>query len=545
MEDRKELSVSPAEIKESILESYASFCRFFQEDGWFDPVHEKLCDFVQYHILEAMSRPEEDPASVAKIMLIMPRGSLKTTIITKYLPAWLSCRDQNFRTLIATNTHPNARKKVQDIRGLFTANTSFKTLFPELLPTDSCRWTDECAELPRSQHFPEGTFEACGMKTRKEGAHYNLIIEDDTTAPDLSDTGTDSTVPSLEDIEHAIGWHKKSTGLQVPKGGRARIIVSTRWSENDLIAYVKENEPNYKVFDMPAIGEDGQPNFTMFYSLTQLAEIKNQVGEYLFSSMYMNRPLDPSLRTFKDDNIQYLPAHEVPTDGYVTLAIDPAISERDSSCETAITLVRHVMKGGSSPYQYWLKDVHGHMNPLQTVDRALDLAIEYGVQLIIVETNAYQKALKFSLNDEMIKRGISIKIRTTNSRQDKKVRIFAMEPLFSNSRVFLVRGLTKQVESQLRQFPNGRDVDIIDSFSMHLLAYRGERIPTLAFSPEQVNRMELEEICKELRGKFTMMQQGSGVLKTGLEEAEVDFSNCLSTGLGASVDASILVERYS
>jgi len=71
------------------------------------------------------------------------------------------------------------------------------------------------------------------MKTKKTGTHYNVIIEDDTVAPDVEEMAAEVIMPSIEDIERGIGWHKQAYSLLVPKGFRVRIVVSTRWSDFD------------------------------------------------------------------------------------------------------------------------------------------------------------------------------------------------------------------------------------------------------------------------------------------------------------------------
>lgn len=492
-----EITLPLSEIKNNCILSYAYFCRLMQDDGWFDPVHERLCNFIQYHIQKAV---EEDRD--AKLQITMPRGSLKTTIVTRYLPIWLTLADDENRSLIATNTHTNARKKLNDIRGLFDSNQLFRALFPELLPGRRCRWTEEVAEVTRKRSFPEGTFECCGVGTKMEGRHYNLIIEDDTVAPDESDTKEELTVPSQEDIAKAIGWHKKSTALMPPKGKRIRVVVTTRWAEEDLVWHIRNNETGYKYFDMPALRPDGEPNFSMFYSKEKLQEIREQIGLYMFSCMYLNQPLDPSQRAFRDETFHWVKIHEVPPVGKVTIAIDPAISEKKDACDTAITVVKHVMQGGKIPNQYWMKAVLERLSPHALVEKAIDLAVSYNASSIIVETIAFQKALKYSLRDRMAELGVRFNLIEFASRVSKEVRIYGLEPLFENGRIFFVEGLHQKVISQLKAFPHGKLVDGIDSFSMHMKAYTSSKRIVEDGAPVERPDGRYMEIIEELRKKY-------------------------------------------
>lgn len=533
-QEEQKVELTQEQLRSGCLAFYSVFARMMQEEGWFDQVHEQLCDWIQYHIAEARRTGDD-----CRLAITMPRGSLKSTIVTKYLSAWLAINDPNIRILIGTNTHPNARKKLQDIRGLFDSHEIFKRLFPELLPGRSNRWTDESAEINRPMVFPESTFEVCGVGTVKIGTHYNCVIEDDTLAPDVSEMRMDVTTPSLETIEQAIGWHKSANNLLVPKGTRIRVIVSTRWSDYDLIQHVKENE-NYKFFDMPAISESGKPNFSMFYSLEKLKDIEKQVGPYMFSCLYLNKPIDSSKRKFQRDWFTYIDRNSLPEGGYTSIAIDPAISEKVDSCETAITQVYHWFTEDKRPQMCWVKDTHAHLDPLQSVKIMLDSAeLCVGKVYLLVETVAYQAALKYILRDEMIRRGVSFDIIEVPSRASKNIKIEAMIPYFANKRILFLKGaLTPEVESQLMQFPHGKLVDVIDSFSMHLKVYKGEKAAERIAVVKTEDPFSYDTVMKEIyEGSRARKRETPGCLQTGLS-GDVNF-NILDTGLGMDRNAMV------
>lgn len=536
-QDQVTTEVKPEILRESCRQYYSIFCRTMQDVGWFDDVHEKLCDFIQYHIQQAQLRGDD-----ARICVTMPRGSLKSTIVTKYLSAWLATRDPNARILLATNSYMNACKKLEDIKGLYETHQIYKNLFPELLPTKKQLWTAGAATIPRSMQFPEATFEAAGMGTKKTGSHYNVIFEDDTTAPDVSDMSVDVTAPSMEDIDRAIGWHKQANNLLVPKGLRARIIVSTRWADYDLIQYVKDNE-NYLFFDMPALDSKGEANFSMFYSKEKLKEIESQIGPYMFSCLYLNRPMDASKRKFQKDWFTYIKKNDLPIGGYWSIAVDPAISDKNEACETAITCCYHWVGDDKRPYMCWYRDKHEHLNPLETATETINMAQNcLGKVTLLIETVAYQQALKYILHDEMIRRGVNFDIVQINSRTSKNLRIEALVPYFANNRIkFLEGGLTAQVESQLIQFPNGRLVDIIDSFSMHLRVYKGEKTAIVEKPVTTINEFSGEAILEELRSR-AKAKESKGGFDTGMTSSST-FVSYMSTGLGDSTDTRIYFGR--
>jgi hypothetical protein len=254
--------MSPTELRDAMCNSYALFCLYMQDDGYFDPVHQELCEWTQYHVEKYEEEVERTGTCLGELAYIMPRGSLKSTIVTKYLPTWITLRryylfkDQSTRSLIAGNTFNNASAKMMgDIGGLFTTHRLFKSVFPEVLPRKGKEgniWRASGIEINRDASYPEETFQCAGTNTKLIGRHYNVIVEDDTTAPDISDFEDGMTMPSQDTIEQAIGFHQAATSLFVPKSFRLSVVVSTRWASEDLIHKVLTEE-NYKYFNKPAV----------------------------------------------------------------------------------------------------------------------------------------------------------------------------------------------------------------------------------------------------------------------------------------------------
>jgi len=534
------------ELKEACIASYAVFCELMQDDGWFDNVHLQLCNWVQKHVLAGEKKLENDPNEIfdIKLQVTLPRGALKSTIVTKYLPTWITLRqyylfgNEGIRSLIVTNTFTNAKKKLRDIRGLFDSNQLFKKMFPEMLPTKKNRWTDEGAEINRNVSFPESTFECAGTGTKLTGRHFNLILEDDTTAPDEDEMKVELTTPSRETVEKAIGFHRASTPLYVPKGFRFSFVVTTRWAEEDIVDYVRDEE-HYYYFDVPALNEKGERNFSMFYSLEALEEIKMRVGPYMFSCLYLNTPLDASLRTFKEEHFQWIDSKDIPEEGTITISIDPAASKKDEACETSITVVQHV-EDKKRQYQYWWEDINGHLSFEEQVTTTIDKAIFYNdhvakVEAIIVETIAYQAALEYMLMMEMTRRNRFFDLLPFASHKDKMVRIEGLQPLFFRGRVFFVKGsLTDQVTSQLKQFPNGKLVDTIDSFSMHKALYEWDKLDEKVKKEEESDHDTFMRIVEENRKK----NRGRSIhgMATGLDALEGTF-HTMASGLSITVNS--------
>lgn len=559
--------ITVQEIKDRCLASFADFCELMQDDGWFEENHRNLCNFCQYWY-------EHDTALDIDvlIMIVLPRGTLKSTIVTKYLPSWITLKrfyennDCSTRSLIATNTATNATSKLKDIQGLFDGHKLFRVVFPEILPTSNEQWSTAGLKINQEKattSVPEATFTSAGVGTRLTGSHYNIIIEDDTTAPDESDMEEEVTIPSQETISKAIGFHKAAVPLFVPQGVRVSIVVTTRWADEDLVTYLQKHE-DYHVFNLPAIqkviASDGteviEYSFPNIYGYNKLKQIEKRVGEYMFSCLYLNSPVDPSRRIFQKSWFKYTPISEVPSRGFCTIAIDPAISENNEACETAITAVQHVdVADGKDPaelpigsrmhierHQYWWKDIHSKLLPSEQIDKTINLAVWMQrhvapVKAIIVEKVAYQAALKFLIEDELRRRGLHFNVVGYGTRSSKNARIESLQPHFMNCRIHFVENqLTDQVESQLIQYPHGKLIDIIDSFTLHKAYWQFDKL------------VDETPICKQVTPEeellaFITRNKGRTVALPGYDEFA--FMNMgMKTGLGAERDLAHLV-NYS
>ncbi len=522
-----------ARVKEACIERFATYARLLQDEGYFDKVHEQLCDWTQGHIEKLEREVEARGICNGRLLYVMPRGSLKSTIGTKHLTSWLTLRryykfgDDSFRTLLSGNTYTNAKKKLKGIRSTFDNVDLFRAMFPEVLPRkgkDGNKWSDEGAEINRKCAFDEATFECAGMNTKLTGRHYNCLVEDDTTAPDVDEMKEDLTRPSMDTIEKAIGFHRASMPLFVPKGFRLSIIISTRWAYHDLVSYVQEQE-NYNYFDMPA-ERNGKPVFNCFYDLDTLAIIKTRVGEYMYNMLYLNNPLDDSMRVFQERHFIRIKDKDVPKTGYFTVAVDPAISEKDEACESAITVNQHVVNEASERHEYWWEDISGHFLPFALAEKILNVADKYDtletpVKGLIIEDVAYQAALKYILLNLMEQRKLqgkkSYSIIPFRSRSNKLVRIEGMQPSFEQGRIHFVKGsLSDQTESQLLQFPNGKLMDTIDSWSMHRKVWRRER--------HELPRQEIETL-------FNTFEQAYKEITTRSRQKRQDEGQGLGSGI--------------
>jgi phage terminase large subunit-like protein len=428
-----------------------------------------------------------------------PRGSLKTTFCTISYAVWRALRDPEISIAIVSNTQKNAENMVSQIRDCFLKRPLMQALFPEVYPDTTNHWSKEKVTLNRKGVWNEATFEAVGLGTSMVSRHYNVIIEDDTVAPRTDDLTAEEYVPSQEDIDKAIGFHRSlSTYFRSPKNSEIH-VRGTRWGEYDLIGTLRDKETGDKDFRwlvFSALDENNEPVYPERFSKEELGKIRRRAGEWFFHSQYLNDPLPSAMCPFSK-HIRYydvLPKHL-----NVFIGVDPAISQSASS-DFSVILALGIDSTGK---RYVLEYQRGKYGLTALVDVIFEMAGRYRImegvdfQGIAIESVGYQEAISQYMNEKMIHEEGTPQFYvepvnpTTNVR--KEMRLRSLEPYFQRSFVFIGKG-HYALEDELRCFPRGARDDCLDAL------YYANKLAERTIEP-LIEKSETGFVFEELENK--------------------------------------------
>lgn len=426
-------------------------------------------DWLTPHIHGPMCKLLMDRTKNRK-KITFPRGWLKSTVCTISYPIWRAINDPNIRVLLMQNTSTNACKKLASIRSHFEDNDLFIALFPELLPDSNCIWKQDAIQIKRSKSHPEATFEAAGTRNKVVSRHYDLIIEDDTVAPDLDDLTADNVVPSKDDIDAAIGTHKLVYPLLTDLKMEV-LVVGTRWFERDLLSYIQENEPFYASLERACRETDGVPDpdgqvtYPERFDSEVLDQLAISMGPYLFSCLYMNAPMRSSDMLFCIEWFKYY--SNAPTnhlDIYTT--VDPAGDPEETKGEPDYNVVMTCGKHRYSGQIYVLEYFREKCNPGELIHAIFNHVRKYKPLKVAVETNQYQKSLKYWIRERQKKERLYFAVEgITHTKRSKNHRIQGLQPVFASGMISM-REHHKELESELLAFPLGKNDDLADALSM-------------------------------------------------------------------------------
>lgn len=481
------------ELRKRCLRSLFAFCiAVMGYDDMTDTLHRDVCTF-----LEAPGRKKQ---------LTLPRGFLKTCTASIAFPIWISLPREatdeypypeamndkiyelgtNIRVLIASNVVTNAMKIINNIKKIYERNSAMMVLFPETIPTNfsTTKWSDMSACINRTDDFTESTFEAAGVGGSAVSRHYDIIIEDDLIYAKKDDLTGKELQPDQDDIDKAVGWHKLAMSLLVPGPHVMIHNVGTRWAKHDLVDFIRTNEKNYAVMDVPCaeVPPYGNPTWPELFGEDKLKEIYAAQGPYMYATQYLNQPMSPEEMIFKREWLQiYTSNKEVPLTIRKFTTVDLSLwgkKKRERESEVVVMTC-----GWDDKNHMWLLHYDkGRFNPSEVIGIMAKHQSIYSPESIGVEVVYYQEALVHFARKAMEDGDVpwmNIKHLVTKG-ESKEVRIRALEPIASNLALHCKPSHVEFIMEFCEYVPNNDACkkDLLDTAAYQFqLARPGEPLP--------------------------------------------------------------------
>lgn len=177
----------------------------------------------------AMIEALEDEATKNKL-IVMPRGTFKSSVSSVAYPIWRLIRNPNLRILIDSEVYSNSKNFLREIRAHLIGNQRLIQLFGEFKTSN---WNEsEVTIAQRTAIKKEASITCGGIGTIKVGQHYDLIIADDLNSQNNSET--------VEGRKKVIRHYQMYVGLLDPGG--EKVVIGTRYAVDDVIGHILENE---------------------------------------------------------------------------------------------------------------------------------------------------------------------------------------------------------------------------------------------------------------------------------------------------------------
>jgi phage terminase large subunit-like protein len=161
------------------------------------------------------------------------------------------------------------------------------------------------------------------------------------------------------------------------------------------------------------------------------------------------------------------------------IMVDPAISQQRDACFSVVAVL------GAWDQELYVVDYHrGRFNPSQIIDHMFDLAAQYGVLDVAVETVAWQQALVHFFQAECMKRQVYLNVIEVKpgAKETKDMRIRGLQP-FAQRGALKIGKWMRDLKKEMMDYPFSKTLDIIDAVGY------GPRLLGIAYTKAKVQKV--------------------------------------------------------
>ena len=413
-----------------------------------------------------------------RLIINMPPRHTKSEFASYLLPAWFLGNFPGKKVIQTSHTAELAVGFGRKVRNLVDSE-AYREIFPDLnLQIDSKaagRWNTSKG----------GDYFAIGVGGAVTGKGADLLIIDDPHSE--QEAALAATNPEIYDKVYE--WYTSGPRQRLQPGG-AIVIVMTRWAQRDLTGQVLKNaavrgETDWEVIEFPAILPSGNPLWPQFWSIEELAALREELPNSKWQAQYQQNPVGNESAIVKRDWWKWWEDERPPQCEYILQTWDTAFEKNQRADYSAGTT------WGVFTYE---EDMTKHLILLNTykkrvewVELKRDVLQEYKEwepDGLLIEKKATGAPLIYELRSM----GIPVQEFTPSKGQDKIARLNAVSDIIASGKVWVPRTRwAEELVDEIAAFPSGEHDDLVDATTLALMRFRQGgflRLPT--DEPEEI-----------------------------------------------------------
>jgi hypothetical protein len=333
-------------------------------------------EYVYKRHLEALGTPKlaphhhrwldalKDPGQ-KRILIIAPRESWKSTIVTEGFMGWFIGNNPEETNLIASVSSSQSTHFAAIVGHTILSNARWKDVFPEVEADLQRGWSTATGELFCKRNDVDYLEWAERVALRKDPTLFTAGLRGrSTTGARVSglavlDDPHDEENSYTDLAREKVSRWFKTTLLNLVTDHAKVVVILTRWHYADLASDLMEQrtddgEPRWTTLFTPAIDTEGKSYWPSLWPLSRLNEKKAEVGSLIFSCQYQQNPSGLRGRLLKDDWLLYVKHNYIDKEAPCYYGIDFAVSESDDGVRTSgaydpaytsITRIRRTLEG--------------------------------------------------------------------------------------------------------------------------------------------------------------------------------------------------------
>lgn len=448
------------EILYNCYNSIKLFCQVFMPNTFYRPFsksHDKL--------FEAL-----DDTKMQKLVIAMPRGWGKTSIVNKAYPA---------RSIVFQDKH-----YIIPISAAGNSAVEFsENLKMELLDNEDL--TDMFGPIKSLGSLNQGSFStlewvtSTGIKVMPRGAGQKIRGRQfKNYRPDLyivDDLEDDEAVESEERRNKLKNWFLSAVknSIEISDPTWRIIVIGTILHEDSLLANLLDEDkyPDWGKVRLELCDDDCISNWPSKISDAQCKalyeEYRRDDRSDIFFREFRNIPIAIDSQGFKPeyfDDYEEDDPDMLSNDSISVVLSDPAKTMKKGSADTAIVGLTVNMR----KHKLWVREVYkGQMNPGEMYDEMLNMAERINALILAPEVTALHEYVTFPLKNAMSARGVYYIIIEVNPRQGKTgpKRSAGLIPWYRGGHIKHNRTACMSLEKHLMQWPRPSKWDEIDALS--------------------------------------------------------------------------------
>ena len=455
-------------------------------------------DFIMGRHHRIMAEAFEDVASgkCKRLIVNMPPRHTKSEFASYLLPAWFLGQFPHKKVIQTSHTAELAVGFGRKVRNL-VGQAEYKDIFPETaLQIDSKaagRWNTSKG----------GDYFAIGVGGAVTGKGADLLIIDD---PHSEQEATLAEInPDIYDKTYE--WYTSGPRQRLQPGG-AIVVVMTRWSKRDLTGQVikssmQRDGEEWRVIEFPAIMPSGNALWPEFWSLEELASLRNELPHSKWMAQYQQEPTSEASAIVKRDWWKVWEGERPPPCDFILMSWDTAFEKNNRADYSACTVWGVFYQATDHPEEYESEEEYdrtkqnlGVPQPNLILLNAIRDRLEFPElkRLVMQEYKEWEpdsiiiekKASGAPLIYELRSMGVPVQEFTPTRGNDKISRLNAVSDIFASGKVWYPpTRWAEEVIEEVASFPAGEHDDYVDSTSMALMRFRkGGYVQTSLDEPE-------------------------------------------------------------
>lgn len=376
-----------------------------------------------------------------RIIVSMPPRHGKSELTSKYFPAWLLMKIPNFKIILVSYESDFAESWGRRIRELIVAYGDIC----KVKLKDDTRAANRFALTNGSELVTAGA----GGAIVGKGA--NIVIIDDPIK-------NHEQAFSKTHREKTWEWFNTTCYTRLEPDGSI-IVIQTRWHTDDLSGrLLANNDGTWQNINFPALDENGKALFPERFTAARLLEIKKQIGNSAFASLYQQQPIAQEARIYREKWWRYY--NEIPEFEYIVQSWDTAFKTQEFNDYSACVTM------GVNSNGYYVVDIYRDKIEFpELTKRVTSQYFKHNPDVILIEDKASGQSII-----QQLKTNSTLPIKGVSVSGSKELRAHIATPLIEAGKVFLPENAEwlDDFLTECSNFPLASHDDMVDAFNQGL-----------------------------------------------------------------------------